>query len=196
MQAPATDPGVVNAPLFRRLLDTLSADQRSVILDLGSARPETLALFGRYRCRLDFADLAEGIDGLVPDPEDPRALRSRAEALLPPRRHEPVDVVLCWDLPNYLQRPALTTLMDCIAERARPRSLVHLMVVYSGTRMPARPSHYAPLPDGRLASTPATTDQRDAPRYSPEDLGRCLRGYVVEGAVLLRNGMQEFLFRL
>ena len=37
---------------------------------------------------------------------------------------------------------------------------------------------------------------RMAPRYTPEDLAHCLPRYRVERARLLRNGMQEFLFRL
>jgi hypothetical protein len=38
--------------------------------------------------------------------------------------------------------------------------------------------------------------ERPAPRYTPEDLARCMPRYSVERGRLLRNGMQEFLFRL
>ena len=41
-------------------------------------------------------------------------------------------------------------------------------------------------------STVVTT----APRYTPEDFALCMPRYTVERARLLRNGMQEFLFRL
>ena len=51
------------------------------------------------------------------------------------------------------------------------------------------------LADGRLIEIVTTDVRRTAPRYSPDDLGRCLRGYRSESAMLLRNGMQEFLFR-
>ena len=61
--------------------------------------------------------------------------------------------------------------------------------------MSARPSQFAPLPDGRLIQTEQTGAQRNAPRYSPEELGNCLRSLRVESAMLLKNGMQEFLFR-
>jgi hypothetical protein len=37
---------------------------------------------------------------------------------------------------------------------------------------------------------------RNAPRYTPEDLSQCMPRYSVERARLLRNGMQEYLFRL
>ena len=61
--------------------------------------------------------------------------------------------------------------------------------------MPAKPGQFAPLADGRLIESVTTDARRTAPRYSPEDLGRCMRGYRSESAMLLRNGMQEFLFR-
>jgi hypothetical protein len=52
-----------------------------------------------------------------------------------------------------------------------------------------------PFDELDLIETPTTEARRNAPRYSPEDLGKCLRGFRSESASLLRNGMQEFLFR-
>lgn len=191
---PAAEPVAVNAPQFRRLVESLSAERRSVVLDLGPVRAETVALLTPFRCRLDIADLADHLDWLDQE-TDPDLRREKAEALLPPPRQEPVDILLCWDLLNYLQRPALTALMTCLAARMRPGAFAHLLIVYSGTTMPARPSRFAPLPDGRLVETATTGARCTAPRYSPEDLGKCLRGFRPDSASLLRNGMQEFLFR-
>ena len=192
---PAPEPDALNAPLFRGVVETLRAGGRSVVLDLGPACPETVALLTEFRCRLDIADLADGLDTL--DAEDDRErLAALAETLLPPRRQEATDLVLCWDTLNYLKPAALTALMDCVATRSRRGTLVHFLVVYSATRMPGRPGRFAPQADGRLKHVPGGGGERAAPRYTPEDLGRCLRGYTVEGARLLQNGMQEFLYRL
>ncbi len=194
VKLPAAEPAPVNAPLFRRLVESLSEERRSVVLDLGPVRSETVALLTPYRCRLDIADLADGLPALDQEP-DPALLRERAEALLPPPRKEPIDIVLCWDLLNYLQRPAIAALMACLSARMRPGAFAHLLIVYSGTTMPAQPSRFAPLRDGRLIETVTTDARRNAPRYSPEDLGKVMRGLRSESATLLRNGMQEFLFR-
>jgi predicted TPR repeat methyltransferase len=193
-KSPAAEPAPVNAPLFRRLVESLSAERRTVVLDLGPVRPETVALLTPFRCRLEVADLADGLVVLDQEP-DYSLLRAKAEALLPPARQEPTDIVLCWDLLNYLQRPALSALMECVAARMRPGAFAHMLIAYSGTTMPARPSQFAPLADGRFIETVTTEVQRSAPRYSPEDLRHCLRRFTSDGAMLLRNGMQEFLFR-
>jgi hypothetical protein len=181
--------------LFHALVDRLGDGGRFVVLDLGSARTEVVRLLTQYRCRLEIADLADAVDALNAE-EDPRKLRHLAESSLPTRRRESTDLVFCWDLINYLKRPALTAIMECIAIRSRPGTLAHALVYYSARRMPQRPSCFVPLDENRIANVGPPQPERDAPRYSPEDLALCMPRYAVDRARLLRNGMQEFLFRL
>lgn len=196
-------PDILRAPLFGELIERVRGDGRKVVLDLGPARAATVKLFNRFHCRLDIADLATGLAELN-SREDPGVLRELAEAMLPARGNEATDVVLCWDLLNYLQRPALARVMDCIVARARSGTLVHALIVYSSKRMPTQPGIYMPCDNpgddsgniDRLAILPATGEERESPQYTPDDLRRCMQGYHIERAVLLGNGMQEFLFRI
>jgi predicted TPR repeat methyltransferase len=184
----------LNAPLFRSLVERLEEGERAVILDLGPAQPATVSLFSNFRCRLEIADIAEGLSSLDEEDETPEALRNKAESLLPERRDEPTDLVLCWDLLNYLNPPALKALMTCVAERGRPGMKAHALIAYSASRMPATPNRYAPTKDYRLKVLPTTSREIDSPRYTPETLGQRLPHYRRERAMLLRNGMQEYLF--
>jgi hypothetical protein len=185
----------LRAPLFRELVERIPEHSRRVVLDLGPARPETVALFSRFRCRMEIADLASALDNLNAASAAGEDLATAAQAALPAERSEPVDVVLGWDLLNYLDRPALSALMEAIALRCRPGALLHFLLAYAQPRMAALPGRFAPLVDGRLLHEPLTTEQRPAPRYSPEDLARCLPDFQVVRAMLLQNGMQEFLYR-
>lgn len=193
----------LRAPLFGALVERMRAGGRWVVLDLGPAQAVTVAFCNTFRCRLDIADLPPELEALNHQ-EDPKLLSAQAESVLPEQHGETTDVVFCWDLLNYLQRPALTAIMDRIAARARTGSLVHALIVYSNTHMPAQPGRYYPWHDSadesghedQLVYMPLTSEQCDAPRYTPDDLAHCMRGYRVERAVLLNNGMQEFLFRL
>ncbi len=191
----AAGPEGLNAPLFQSLLQRLEGGGRWLVLDLGAARANTIQAFGKFRCRLDIVDLAVEVDALRAETEA-RVLRQRVEALLPPRGTEGVDIVLCWDLINYLSKPALTAVMESIALRCRPGALAHGLIYYSTRQMPDRPGSFVPLDDQRLANLAPPGAERPAPRYSPEDLARCMPRYTVERGRLLRNGMQEFLFRL
>jgi hypothetical protein len=165
------------------------------VLDLGAARSETIRTFGRFRCRLDICDLADGLATLR-DETDPRVLRQTVETLLPRRGTEGIDIVLCWDLINYLSAPALTAVMEGIAARCKSGALAHGLVYYSMRTMPQQPGCFVPVDDQRLINKALPGPERPAPRYSPEDLARCMPRYTVERGRLLRNGMQEFLFRL
>jgi hypothetical protein len=185
----------LNAPLFHSLMQRLEGGGRWVVLDLGAARAATIRAFGRFRCRLDIVELADGLDRLNAEP-DPRRLRQLVDTLLLPRSREATDVVLCWDLINYLTQPALSAVMECIAARCKRGALAHGLIYYSAPRMPERPVCFVPADDHRLVNVAAPAAERPAPRYSPEDLARCMPRYTVERGRLLRNGMQEFLFRL
>lgn len=181
--------------MFRALCDECGQRAHSVVLDLGPAQSGIIALFNRFACRLQIADLAEDLDALNGEIE-PERLAAAARAGLPVPGQAPVDLVLCWDLVNYLSREAFGALMDCVAERARPGARVHMLVVYSASRMPSRPCRYAPLGDQGLRRIPQSSDERNAPRYTPEDLARCMSRYRPERGKLLKGGMQEFVFSL
>jgi len=191
----SSTPEGLSAPLFHSLIQRLQSGGRWVVLDLGAAHTATIRALGQYRCRLEIVDLADGLDSLNGE-IDARRIRQRAEALLPARRGEPTDIVLCWDLINYLNQPALNAVMECIALRCKRGALAHGLVYYSAKAMPERPSTFLPLDDQRIAQRSQPGRERPAPRYSPEDLARCMPRYTVERGRLLRNGMQEFLFRL
>lgn len=187
-------PATLHAPLFRSCIENIDENRRIVVLDLGAAQTRTIALFGGYRCRMEIVDIADSVEALNAERET-AALESLVERVLP-KPAEPLDLVLCWDLLNYFARPALSAVMAGIAKRTRRGALAHGLIVYLESRMPARPGCYVPLEDYRLVNlNRAARGDRAAPRYSPEDLKRCMPDFSIERGRLLANGMQEFLFR-
>jgi hypothetical protein len=191
----SSTPEALNAPLFHTVIQRLQSGGRWVVLDLGAAHSATIGTFGRFRCRLEIVDLADGLDSLNGE-TDARRMRQRAETLLPAKRSEPLDLVLCWDLINYLNQPALNAVMECVALRCKRGALAHGLIYYTAKAMPERPSTFLPVDDQHIAQQVYLGRDRPAPRYTPEDLQRCMPRYSVERGRLLRNGMQEFLFKL
>lgn len=195
---PPDSSAALHAPLFQELVGGLEETGRHVILDLGAASTEMLAVLGRYRCRVEIADLAHfgGIDALN-TAEPGLALSDAAESSLPKRLPgDPVDLVFCWDLPNYLTLDALSGLMSVIRRRTRPGALAHALIYYADRDMNEHPGRYVPTADGVLADRRHQGAAIPAPRYSPEDLQKSMAGFSIDRARLLGNGMQEFLFRL
>lgn len=193
---PLEDLPALQAPLFRQLLEQRRDDERHVILDLGATSSPMLELLGRCPCHVQVADIVTQTDvGRLNGAEPGEALDTLAASMLPAHCAErPVDIVLCWDLPNYLSPPALDALMRAIAARSRVGAMAHALLVYADRTMPDHPRRYVPLRDGRLLNHATPGRAIDAPRYSPEALGGMIGPFRIDRARLLGNGMQEFLF--
>lgn len=197
-RAPLEKVSALNAPLFQWILEQRSETKRQVILDLGAASTAMLSLLGQYPCHVQIADIASGreIDRLNAVPVGAE-LFAIAKTLLPEHcADQPVDTVLCWDLPNYLKPEAMTALMSAIEARSAPGTIAHALVVYSERSMPDRPRRYVPMQDGRLVNHATPSAEVAAPRYSPEAIGQLMGNFNIDRARLLANGMQEFLLRL
>lgn len=191
-------PAAFRAPLFSELVAGLEGDERHVVLDLGAASTEMLALLGRSRCRVEIADLAHfgGVDYLNSKEPGPDLVGAVDSWLPNGLSNEAIDLIFCWDLPNYLTLAALSALMDAIGQRARPGALAHAMIHYADREMKAHPGRLVPTPDFELVDLSAPGEAMAAPRYSPEDLGKSMGRFDIDRARLLGNGMQEFLFQL
>ncbi len=187
-----------HAPLFHDLVTGLDPTRRHVVLDLGAASTGMLALLGRSRCRVEIADFAySGWVDALNGSEKGAPLANVADTLLPnPQPGDEFELIFCLDLPNYLTLDAVSALMNAIRHHARPRALVHALICYAEREMSGEPGRFVPTEDGELIDRNTGEASIAAPRYSPEDLGRSMGGFVLDRARLLSNGMQEFVFHL
>lgn len=206
---PGPDPGdlagAFKAPLLERILhgDALEANDeeplpKRAVLDFSMP---SQSLLDRLRssgpCSVQIVDLyrtggltALNAAGAFEDPECQPAV----DHILPPPGREMLDLVLCWDLPNYLSLAALNFLCTQLAGRVKPGCRLHMLITYAKREMPSLPPHYSLLPDGRLRPIRENDSLGPAPRYSPEDLSLALAPFRYERGVLLANGMQEFVY--
>jgi hypothetical protein len=186
-------PGLA-APLFAQIIGDLDPDQRLVVLDLGNIRSGTVELFSAYRCRLDIANLPDVLP--LPRVEDDPEVRYRALAsVFAPHDSEALDLVLCWNLLNYLEREDIRQLIELLAPRLKPDTRLHALMEYASPLMPATPGAWVPDARARLHASQVDENQTDAPRYKPKELERLMPQLKPERTVLLGNGLQEFLFR-
>jgi len=169
--------------------------ERRVVLDLGEPHAETVSFFSGFRVRLGIASLIPALAGLDAE-EDEARLRRYLETLLPDRLAGGAQVVLAWDLLNYLQPRVITALMARLGELLPRGALVHGFVAYGIKTLPVKPRVLVLRPDGWLATMPERdTATRPAPRYTTGELQRLMPAFRVDRAILLRDGMQEYLFR-
>lgn len=180
--------------MFEQAVSGLDLEQRVVVLDLGTIRSGTVDLFGPYRCRLDIIDLPNTLPALaaMEDPDERRACLSK---LFNVHAREPLDLVLCWNLLNYLGRDEIHQLIELLAPRFQPATRLHAMMEYASPLMPATPGHWIPDANARLHASQVDEEQIESPRYKPKELERIMPQLAPERTVLLGNGLQEYLFK-
>jgi len=187
-------PFELRVPLFESTVAAFEEDRRYVVADLGCARAGTVDLFSRFRCRLLVIDLPAALDERPGDGE-PDSMAVWLDRLLAPIDDEPLDLILCWNLLNYLSPDEIRALSDRLAGCARPCAGLHALIEYSARHMPSTPWSFAAQGRAQLTVEPASGPQSPAPRYSPKALEKQLQGFGSERTMLLGNGMQEFLYR-
>lgn len=189
-------PGGFKAPLLERLLEPAEPERRTVTLDLGeTSTPLLERLAKRGPCRVEIAGFASsGGLAMVGKAETPKEVYQIVRERLLPISTEPADMILCWDLPNYIGLEALRGFFAALGTRAAPGCRLHALIAYADREMADQPGRFVPYDGGQLINIKPTDSRRPAPRYSPEDLSRAVGHFRYERGVLLANGMQEFVY--
>ncbi len=174
------------------LLDFMRGTGTSSILDLGQASGLNVQFWSQYPCRLyveDFyrcyrdahaaqTECAETV--ILPDP-------------LPLSADTIFDIILAWDLLNYLSPEEIDALIARLRPHCQPGTFLFALV--SGqSEIPAEPNIFRIIDRERMVYEPRTKKTRPSPRYHPKDLARLLAPFEVSSSFLLRNGIQEYVF--
>lgn len=185
-------PPLYRSPTLQALVSRLSSEGAYHILDLGVASGANVAFFSRFSCRLQIADLPEALASEKLRPvltADPAAAFRR---ILPVAR-QPFDVVLAWDVLNYLTREQFGCLAAHVGSLCRPGALV-LAFVSTTKEMSSVPLVFKIVDDQTFLLRQQTTAVRPSPRFPPAEVGRLMSGFAVVQSVVMRHGVQEYLF--
>lgn len=191
------------SPSLELLVERLSAPGKHQILDLGRPVDANVAFLSQAPCRLHIEDLERHLIGPlrrlpVLDEETPQSevdarVRRIVEGALTHDPATPLDIVLGWDLYNYLAPNAIRALMGRVGAACRPGTLLFILVPTLDT-IPAEPAKVTLAEGSRVSYEPTTADQVPNPRYTPLALERMMPGFHLLHSFLLGDGMQDYLF--
>lgn len=169
-----------HSPAFAKLVEL--AEEGSArgfsVLDLGPAMKANLDFFLGRGARVTVADFHRSgarCDFVGADPE------SR------------FDLVLAWDVLNYLDPEALARLMDRLGAHFRPGTTLHAFIA-TGREISAAPSRCRIQDPETLVLEVSEGPRIPSPRYLEQELLRRMLGWTVEHRVQLRIGMLEYVF--
>ena len=116
-QSPAADGGEHHSLAFPGLVEKLGEDQKYQILDLGRAYGPNVEFFSQFSCTFYVADLYRTLQSytLAPAEDDGSQLSRVFEELLPYAEDTRFDLILAWDLLNYLRPEQIETMSRRLA---------------------------------------------------------------------------------
>ncbi|HVN76789.1 MAG TPA: hypothetical protein VMT19_10765 [Thermoanaerobaculaceae bacterium] len=185
-------PPLYRSPTFRALVSRLGPDAAHNILDLQPAVGANVEFFSRYSCRLQIVDLltAIGSPGLQVQLEsEPGAVFRKVL----PRPDEPYDVVLAWEAFNYLAQGQFRALVEHLGGVCRAGALM-LAFIATKRDIPLSPPLFRIVDEQTLEWQERASAARPCPRFPPALVERMTEGFVVVHSVLMRQGVQEYLF--
>lgn len=158
------------------------------ILDLGPAVGGNVEFLSQLGCKLHIGDLYASRSTAV---EGEELGQEFFEQLFPADAR--LDVVLAWDLFNYLQRKEMAKLGALLRRNCRPGALIFALM-WTQKQIPAQPIRFRMQEGGQLIYERRTALERPGPRYAPAEISSQLKGFRVDRSFLLRHGIQEYLF--
>jgi hypothetical protein len=167
---------------------------RASVLDLGPPLAANVARFNALKVdvRLRVADLDAAIDDLGLREAPVAQWERRLGELLPWPEAERFDLVLAWDLPNYVGRDRWPKLVQRIVAQLAPGGAFHVLVRV-GQTMPSHPCRFRMVRDGVVAEENLTIDTLPAPRLPHAEVEKLHPGLVAPRSHLGKQGVQEYL---
>lgn len=191
---PARTDGLTHHSLaLKHALRRFRALGGSRVLDLGPALGRNVQFLSAFISKLFIADLHGTLRSQVGRSALDRAKLDRIlKRDLPPTQQSPIDLILVWDLLNYLDREQVTTLGRHLAKLCRRDSLV-LALLSTQQTIPELPGQYWMLDPETLRYENDSRRQRRSPGYKEPDLEKMMPAFEVETSYLLRSGVQEYV---
>ena len=194
-QTPAEDSGEYHSLAFPGVVEKFVEDQKYQVLDLGRAHGPNVEFFSQFSCTFWVADLYRALQSytLAPAEDEGARLAEVFEELLPYPEDTRFDLILAWDLLNYLRPEQIEAMSHRLASFSKIGTTIFAMIAIHQS-IPARPCGFKIVDAANFDYDSVSDRSRPSPRHKEPDLCRWIPGFEVENTILLRNGLQEYVF--
>lgn len=119
-----------SSQLLASLFTQFDSDERLTVLHMGSAMPETVEFFSRYRSKLFFVDIYSELP-IQWNEERDVSLEQQFEEILGLPVDTQIDICLFWDVFNYLDADSVAALLSVLRPHLHRKTLAHGFGVYN-----------------------------------------------------------------
>ncbi len=188
----------INSPILFDLLNSLSQDAHHEILDICPASQGVIDAFSHYDCKLYLPGCVNALCEMTAEEYDTANSLYRAftRALgLTKKQNAALNVILLWDLPNYLDKGIMRGLIDYLSHHMHENVKLHFYI-HSQQHMPATPASYTILPEGKVWLENRSETTVKSPLYFQEALLTLFQPFKVKRSMLLASGLKEYILAL
>lgn len=176
------------------LYHQLRPDRKYNILDLGPAFGSNVEFFSQFSCKIYIEDLFQTLTSFdFFSPEDGFGYDAVFEYLLPFRNNTRFEIVLVWDLLNYLEHEEFRHLIRHLSRFTHSGSLLFALLS-TQKHIPEKPINFKIVDSQSLIYETSASVLRPCPQYEQSDLRHLMPNFRVCNSFILRNGMKEYLF--
>jgi hypothetical protein len=181
----------LSSPGLEETLRSVSNGAGCKVLDLGPALSANVEHLSSRASYLQIVDAIER-DQTVDEIAGTGCCRlSTLQSLLDGHRQS-FNLVLLWDVLNYLSPEQAEQMMSVVAELCFPNARLYAIVFATDT-MPESPNRYRIVDGSHLAYEPTTSEVRGAPSLPPAAVEKLLEGFRIEHSFVLRHGVHEYV---
>ena len=172
----------------------LRYEKKHHILDLGPALGANVDFFSRFSCKIYIEDLYHTLNSFdYFSPEDGFTYQAIFEYLLPYTHNTRFDIIMAWDIFNYLERDEFKSLISYLGNFCHKGTLL-FSLISTRRHIPEKPTTFRIVDQENLQYQIGSSVLRLCPGYQQTDLNHLMPHFRVCNSFLLRNGFKEYLF--
>ena len=172
----------------------LRPERKYNVLDLGPALGANVDFFSQFPCKIYIEDFYRTLSSFdFFSPEDGFTYQVVFEYLLPYSRNTRFDIVMTWDIFNYLERDEFRYLIQHLSQFCHAGTLLFALMS-TLKHIPEKPTTFKILDQERLLYQTNSSVLRRCPQYQQSDLNQLMPNFRTCNSFLLRNGFKEYLF--
>ena len=166
----------------------VDSSKNNSVLDLGEMRAGTFNYLSRLSCKIHFENLRSFIHELASQPSELFS-QSLDSFLTAHPNNTQFDVILLWDLPDFLSIDNLVYLFEKLTPYCKPNTLVY-MITYNGKQKPVTPARFQINDSGAVEVEIADADKTERPSHTILTLLKRLPNFSVETNLFNHNSIE------
>ena len=163
------------------------------ILELGPVRSGNIEFWAGFSPTIFVADLRSSLPLPVSWSEEGEFIEPDWKNIINLPEGRRYNVILAWDLFNYMEIPAVSSLVRYLHRYCGPEALLFALI-FDQRQMPEEITVYRIVDESHLAYECIGTAMRPCLRHQPHALSGVMSNFRTFESYRLRNGMVEYVY--